>query len=66
MELLSKNEVYELPDGTALLEVNKNKKTGIIKTISVTVSQKYGQPVLFGIWPNWNNNDWLLLGYQKI
>ena len=66
MELLSKNETYELPDGTALLEVNKNKKTGIIKTISVTVSQKYGQPVLFGIWPNWNNNDWLLLGYQKI
>lgn len=66
MELLSKNEAYELPDGTALLEVNKNKKTGIIKTISVTVSQKYGQPVLFGIWPNWNNNDWLLLGYQKI
>lgn len=66
MELLSKNEAYELPDGTALLEVNKNKKTGIIKTISVTVSQKYGQTVLFGIWPNWNNNDWLLLGYQKI
>lgn len=66
MKLLSKNEAYELPDGTALLEVNKNKKTGIIKTISVSVSQKYGQPVLFGIWPNWNNNDWLLLGYQKI
>lgn len=66
MELLNKDEVFQLPDGTALLEVNKNKKTGIIKTISVTVSQKYGQPVLFGIWPNWNNNDWLLLGYQKI
>ena len=66
MELLNKDEAFQLPDGTALLEVNKNKKTGIIKTISVTVSQKYGQPVLFGIWPNWNNNDWLLLGYQKI
>ena len=66
MELLNKDEAYQLPDGTALLEVNKNKITGTLKEISVTVSQKYGQPILFGIWQNWNNNDWLLLGYKKI
>ena len=66
MNLISKNDVYKLPDGAELLEVNQNKITGQIKTISVTLSQKYGKPILFGIWSNWNENEWTLLGYEQV
>ena len=64
MDLISKKNVYDYADGTSFVEYNKNKFTGEIKKIKVTLSKKHHQPILFGIWPNWDNRAWVCLGYE--
>lgn len=66
--LLTEDQAYEQQDGTKLIQYNRNKHSGEIKTIKVVIGDvktKSGgtTKMMFGIWANWNNNDWDCLGY---
>lgn len=61
--LLTEDQAYEQQDGTKLIQYNRNKHSGEIKTINVTIGNVGKTKLMFGIWANWNNNDWDCLGY---